>query len=75
VQGVLIPGSRGAVPIDLSQCIAALLVWPAVRDEAARAHNQCTAEYLLGTPLLGDFLEAGLSMLGYSCKEFEIERL
>jgi len=49
--------------------------WPTVREEAAGAHNQRTAEYLLGTPLVGDFLEEGLSMLGYSCEEFEIERL
>ena len=45
--------------------------WWTVREEAARAHNQRTADYLLGTPLLGDFLEEGLSMLGYSCEEFE----
>lgn len=49
--------------------------WPAVREEAALAHNDRTAEYLVGTPLSGDFLEEGLSMLGYSCEEFEIERL
>jgi len=49
--------------------------WSAVREEAARAHNERTAEYLLGMPLLGDFLEEGLSMLGHSCEEFEIERL
>jgi hypothetical protein len=49
--------------------------WPAVREEAARAHNKRTAEYLLGTPLVGDFLEEGLSMLGCSCEEFERERL
>jgi hypothetical protein len=49
--------------------------WPAVREEAARARNQRTAEYLLGMPLVGDYLEEGLSMLGYSCEEFEIERL
>ena len=49
--------------------------WPAVREEAARAHNQRTAKYLLGMPLVGDFLEEGLSMLGYSCGEFEIGRL
>ncbi len=49
--------------------------WPAVREEAERAHNQRTAEYLLGIPLLSDFLEEGLSMLGYSCEEFEIGRL
>jgi len=48
--------------------------WPAVREEAARAHNENTANYLLGTPLLGDFLEEGLSMLGHSCEEFEIGR-
>ena len=34
-----------------------------------------TAAYLLGMPLLGDFLEEGLSLLGYSCEEFEINRL
>ena len=49
--------------------------WPEVRAEAARAHNRRTAQYLLGIPLLGDFLEEGLSMLGYSCEEFEIDRL
>jgi hypothetical protein len=49
--------------------------WPDVREEAARAHNQRTAEYLLGMPLVGDFLEEGLSVLGYSCEDFEIERL
>jgi uncharacterized protein DUF3775 len=49
--------------------------WPAVREEAARAHNERTAEYLLGTPMLGDFLEEGLALLGRSCEEFEIGRL
>jgi hypothetical protein len=49
--------------------------WPALREEAMRAHNKNTASYLLGMPMLGDFLEEGLSMLGYSCEEFEIERL
>lgn len=49
--------------------------WPAVREEAAAAHNRRTASYLLGMPLLGDFLEEGLSLLGYSCEEYEIERL
>jgi hypothetical protein len=49
--------------------------WTAVREEAARAHNQRTAEYLLGTPLVGDFLEEGLSILGHSCEEFEVGRL
>jgi hypothetical protein len=49
--------------------------WSAVREEAQRAHNERTAEYLLGMPLVSDFLEEGLSMLGYSCEEFEIGRL
>lgn len=49
--------------------------WPTVREEAARAHNARTASYLLGIPELGDFLEEGLSMLGYSCEDFEIGRL
>ncbi len=49
--------------------------WPAVREEAARAHNERTASYLLGMPLVGDFLEEGLSIRGYSCEEFEIGRL
>ena len=49
--------------------------WPSVREEAARAHNEHTAKYLLGEPLLGDFLEEGLSMLGFSCEDYELNRL
>ena len=49
--------------------------WDSVREEAAAAHNERTAEYLLGTPNLGDLLEEGLSMLGYSCEDYEINRL
>jgi Protein of unknown function (DUF3775) len=49
--------------------------WANVRDDAAREHNRRTASYLLGMPLLADFLEEGLSMLGRSCGEFEAGRL
>jgi Protein of unknown function (DUF3775) len=49
--------------------------WTAVREDAAGAHNEHTAEYLLGTPMLGDFLEEGLSMLGYSCEDYQAHRL
>ena len=49
--------------------------WAAVRAEAARAHNANTAGYLLGMPLLSEVLEEGLSMLGHSCEEYEMERL
>lgn len=49
--------------------------WPTVRAEAADARNGRTAGYLLGMPLLADYLEEGLSMLGYSCEDFEMGRL
>ena len=49
--------------------------WASVREEAAAAHNKRTATYLLGMPQLGDFLEEGLSLLGYSIEEFEEGRL
>jgi len=32
-------------------------------EEARRAHNRRTAEYLLGLPMLGDYLEEGLSAI------------
>lgn len=49
--------------------------WNDLRGEASRAHNRRTAQYLLGIPLLADYLEEGLSQLGGSCKEFEMGRL
>ena len=49
--------------------------WTSVREDAAAAHNKRTASYLLGTPQLGDFLEEGLSLLGYSIEEYEEGRL
>jgi hypothetical protein len=52
--------------------------WPSVRAEAARAHaNHAgqSSDYLLGEPLLSDFLEEALSMFGYSCDAFEVDRL
>lgn len=49
--------------------------WPETRREAARVHNDRTAGYLLGMPMLADFIEEGLSTLGRSCEEFEIGRL
>jgi Protein of unknown function (DUF3775) len=45
--------------------------WTDLRAEASRAHNKRTAEYLLGTPLLGDLLEEGLAQFGHSLEEFE----
>jgi hypothetical protein len=49
--------------------------WTETRREAARAHNTRTAAYLLGMPLLADFIEEGLSLMGLSCEEFELGRL
>lgn len=49
--------------------------WTALRVEAMAAHSEHTADYLLGTPLLGDFLADGLDRLGYNCDEFEREHL
>src|SRR5262249_132999 len=46
--------------------------WDELRAEAARAHNNRTASYLMGMPLLADHLEEGLSQLGRSCEEFEM---
>jgi hypothetical protein len=49
--------------------------WDDLRDEAQRQHNNRTAAYLLGEPLLSDHLEEGLSQFGSSCEDFEIGRL
>lgn len=49
--------------------------WAEVRKEATRAHNKNTARYLLGIPLLGDFLEDGFALLGRSCEKFELDHL
>ena len=40
--------------------------WGELRAEAARAHNKRTAAYLLGMPLLSDYLEEALSQFGIS---------
>jgi hypothetical protein len=49
--------------------------WSDLREEATRAHNKRTAEYLLGMPLLPDFLEEALAMFDLSCEEFELGHL
>ncbi|MBV9969816.1 MAG: DUF3775 domain-containing protein [Xanthobacteraceae bacterium] len=43
--------------------------WDELRAEAARVHNRRTASYLLGIPLLSDYLEEGLSQLGIAYDE------
>lgn len=49
--------------------------WDEIVAEACRAHNDHTAGYLLGMPLLADYLEAGLSAHDLHCDEFEIGRM
>ena len=49
--------------------------WDDLRAEAARVHNRRTASYLLGIPLLPDFLEEALAAFGRSCEEFEEDQL
>jgi|SRR5215510_3246114 len=45
--------------------------WYELRDTACSEHNKrTTARYLLGTPLLADFLAEGLGQFGRSCEEF-----
>ena len=45
--------------------------WPEFRAEAARQHNRRTANYLLGLPLLADYLEEGLAAFDRSCESYE----
>ena len=43
--------------------------WGDLRAEATRAHNRRTAAYLLGIPLLADYLDEAISLFGISCAE------
>lgn len=45
------------------------------RDMAQDAHNERTADYLLGTPMLSDYLEEGMAALGIDCSEWTENKL
>jgi hypothetical protein len=45
--------------------------WDDLREEAARAHNNHTATYLLAKPFLADHLEEGLAQFGCSCEDMQ----
>lgn len=49
--------------------------WAEALAEAQNTVSASFASYLVGTPVLGDFLEEGYTALGYSCEEYEIGRL
>ena len=45
--------------------------WREALAEARARHSKRTAEYLLGLPLLGDYLHEGLAAFGESCGEMD----
>ena len=45
--------------------------WQEARDLARKEATHTTAEYLLGTPLLSEYLQNGLDAFGLSCQEAE----
>ena len=49
--------------------------WASAITQARDSLDDRVAEYLIGTPLLGDYLEEALAALGYSLEDFEKDRL
>ncbi len=45
--------------------------WPEALQQARDALSSIETEYLLGTPLLGDYLEEGVEALGLSLEDFQ----
>ena len=45
--------------------------WQEALDTARSEHNNRTAQYLLGLPLLGDYLSEGLAAFDLDCGDFE----
>ena len=43
--------------------------WNEAMSTARSEHNNRTGQYLLGLPLLGDYLEEGLSQFGLACSD------
>lgn len=41
--------------------------WSEARTLARDRHREHSSDYLMGMPALGDYLEEGLAVLGYSC--------
>ncbi len=49
--------------------------WREAVELARERHRRKSADYLIGIPLLGDFLEEGYAALGGSCADLEMDRL
>ncbi|MGA7810799.1 DUF3775 domain-containing protein [Bradyrhizobium sp.] len=47
--------------------------WRDLRNQAAQAHNNRTAAYLIETPMLADYLEEAMAAFGMSLEDFEEE--
>ncbi len=49
--------------------------WKVALVEARRRRERSTADYLLGIPLLADYIEEGLAKFDLSCQDIEKEHL
>jgi hypothetical protein len=49
--------------------------WSAAMRQARESRTGSEADYLIGTPLLADYLEEGVAALGISLEEYEKNRL
>ena len=49
--------------------------WEDLKSEVRDVRDRHTVDYLIGTPLLADYLGNGLSEFGLSCAEFELGRM
>ena len=49
--------------------------WTKARQQAAEIPQQDRARYLIGTPMLGDFLEQGLAAFDLSCADVDAAHL
>ncbi|MFN4087888.1 MAG: DUF3775 domain-containing protein [Alphaproteobacteria bacterium] len=47
--------------------------WPEALGAARERHTGSTAAYLLGIPILADYLEEGLAQFDLSCGDFEAD--
>ncbi|WFU38051.1 DUF3775 domain-containing protein [Bradyrhizobium sp. CB82] len=48
-----------------------LSTWRELQAQAAQAHNDRTASYLIATPMLADYLEEAMTQFGKFFEEFE----
>lgn len=49
--------------------------WDDAIAQARESHNERETAYLMGTPLIADYLEEGLTQHDYSCQSVAVDRL